>query len=47
MKITPLSILFSALLLGSVFSVAGQDIKFAGTQAPDPAVLELLHMNGR
>ena len=43
MKITPLSILFSALLLGSVLSVAGQDIKFAGTQAPDPAVLELLH----
>jgi hypothetical protein len=35
-------VLISTVLLGTAFGIAGQDIKFAGTKAPDPGVLELL-----
>jgi len=34
--------IFFALFLGTFLSVSGQDVKFAGTKPPDPAVLELL-----
>jgi hypothetical protein len=42
MKISSFSILFFAVLFSSVFSVPAQDIKFAGTKPPVPAVVELV-----
>lgn len=35
-------VILSAIILAMALGLHGQDIKFAGTKAPDPAVLELL-----